>query len=70
MAIAALRVPGMSCGHCERRIRQAVGGLAGVRSVEVDLGGKRVTVDYDEGAVDLASLKEAVRRAGYEAEEG
>lgn len=69
MAVVNLRVPGMSCGHCERRIKQAVGGLAGVRTVEVDLGGKRVTVDYDEAAADVASLKEAVRRAGYDVEE-
>ncbi len=70
MAVLALRVPGMSCGHCERRIRQAVRGLSGVRSVEVDLGEKKVTVDYEEGAVDAAAIKEAIRRAGYEAEEG
>ncbi len=69
MAVATLRVPGMSCGHCERRIKQAVGGLGGVRSVGVDLGGKRVTVEYEEGAVDAAFIKEAIRRAGYEAEE-
>lgn len=59
----------MTCGNCERHVRQAVSALAGVRAVQVDLGAKRVTVEYDEGAVDVGSIKQAIARAGYDAHE-
>ncbi len=58
-------VTGMSCGHCATTITEAVGGLDGVLSVEVDVAAGRVTVTTD-GAPDDAALAKAVGEAGYE----
>lgn len=61
-----LDVEGMSCSHCENRVKKAVGALDGVQNVSVDLPGKKVTVEYTPGKVDLKSVKEAIEEQGYD----
>jgi copper chaperone len=58
-------VPGMHCEHCERAVKTEVAQVAGVRSVDVDLDTKRVTVRGD-GIADEA-VRAAIDEAGYEA---
>jgi copper chaperone len=55
----------MHCGHCERAVRDEVGAVAGVSSVEVDLETKLVAVTGD--SLDDAALRAAIEEAGYEA---
>jgi copper chaperone len=58
-------VHGMSCDHCVLSVREEVGEVAGVTSVDVDLASGRLTVggtDLDDGAI-----ARAVADAGYEA---
>lgn len=57
-------VPGMHCGHCERAVREEVGSLAGVESVDVDLETKLVIVRGE--ALDDRQLRAAIAEAGYE----
>ena len=58
------QVPGMSCGHCEAAVKQALGRVAGVDAVKVDLSSKLVTV----GGRQLTDeqLRAAIEEAGYE----
>ncbi|HEX2052570.1 MAG TPA: copper ion binding protein [Actinomycetota bacterium] len=65
MVEKVLEVPEVSCHHCVNAIEGAVGSLAGVESVKVDLGRKDVTVNYDESAVDLPSIVSAIEGEGY-----
>ncbi|MFJ3815187.1 heavy-metal-associated domain-containing protein [Streptomyces sp. NPDC090056] len=58
-------VSGMSCGHCEAAVTDAVGALPGVVSVDVDVAGGLVTVTTG-GAPDDAAIAAAVDDAGYE----
>jgi copper chaperone len=58
-------VPGMHCGHCERAVKEEVGAVEGVQSVDVDLETKLVVVRGD--ALDDARLRAAIEEAGYEA---
>lgn len=57
-------VPGMSCGHCEKAVKDEVGGVAGVASVDVDLATKLVTV-RGEG-IDDGAVRAAIDEAGYD----
>jgi copper chaperone len=57
-------VPGMTCDHCKLSVTEEVGELAGVRSVEVDLDSKLVTVRGDD--LDDAAIRAAIDEAGYE----
>lgn len=60
-----LNVPGMTCGHCERAVRDEVGSVSGVDSVSVDLDTKDVVVT-GSGLV-AADLVAAIDEAGYDA---
>ena len=57
-------VPGVTCEHCRAAISKEVGTVAGVRSVEVDLEQKLVTV-VGLG-VDDAAVRVAIDEAGYD----
>jgi copper chaperone len=58
-------VPGMSCDHCTHAVTEELSAVAGVESVDVDLGTKIVVV-HGEGLDDPA-LRAAIVEAGYEA---
>lgn len=62
-----LQVPDMSCGHCVQAVSDAVGQVAGVSDVKVDLDAKRVEVEGE--GVEPALVTEAIREAGYEPEQ-
>jgi copper chaperone CopZ len=47
-------------------IEGAVGTLAGVRSVAVDVEAKSVAVDFESGDVTLETIAAAVQEEGYE----
>ncbi len=61
-----LKVTGMTCGHCESAVNQALAAVPGVdRVMEVDRGKKLAVV---EGSAELEALIAAVAAEGYEAE--
>lgn len=64
--IKVLNVEGMSCSHCERAVKNALGELNGVSNTEVDLKNKTVTVSYDTDLVTEKDLAEAIEEAGYD----
>lgn len=66
MVHEVLSVPDVSCNHCVSAIEGAVGALAGVSSVKVDLDRKDVTVAYDSAAVGHESIVGAIQSEGYE----
>ena len=63
---ATYRVPGMSCGHCERAVSEEFRAVAGVDSVAIDLDSKLVRVTGE--SLNDAVLRSAIAEAGYEAE--
>jgi copper chaperone len=60
-----LHVDGMTCGHCEKTVRDALAAVPGVtRVVRVDRNDAEATV---EGDADVQALVEAVTAKGYDA---
>ena len=59
-----LKVPGMTCGHCQAAVTSAVGALSGVDSVNVDLDSKLVTVAGN--GLDRAAVIAAIDDAGFD----
>lgn len=59
-----LLVEGMSCGHCEKAVKNALGELDGVKEVSVNLETKQVEVEGDN--LQDSILKEAIEDAGYD----
>ena len=60
-----LKVEGMMCQHCVKHVTDALMGVAGVTSVDVNLKKKGALVECGEGVTDEA-LTAAVKEAGYE----
>ena len=63
MAKVALKIEGMSCGHCVKAIDQALKSLAGVQVEQVNVGS--AVVAYDPAAVQPAAIEAAVMEEGY-----
>ncbi|HEY1293409.1 MAG TPA: heavy-metal-associated domain-containing protein [Chloroflexota bacterium] len=68
MATTVLNVPDISCEHCERTITNALTPISGVRTVNVDIAGKQVHVDYDESQVSLDRMKDVLQEEDYPVE--
>ena len=66
MSQVTLNVPAISCGHCEKTVMEALEGQPGVNSVRVDVSGKKVYLDYDEGKLSLDTVSEILDEEGYE----
>ncbi|MCG2729075.1 MAG: cation transporter [Acetobacterium sp.] len=60
-----LNVEGMSCAHCERAVKNAVGELDGVESVIVDLTGKTVEIEYNSDKLTFESFKAAIEEEDF-----
>ena len=67
METKTFQIGGMSCGHCVKAVRDALGELPGVQVQRVDVG--TATVQYDPAVAHPEQLADAVRDAGYEVAE-
>ncbi len=61
-----LRIRGMTCAACAQRIEKTVRKLSGIGQANVNLASEKLFVEYDAGSLELAAIKEAVARIGYE----
>lgn len=59
-----LLVEGMSCGHCESAVKEALGELTGVSNILIDLETKKVEVEGMDLNDDI--IKEVIEDAGYD----
>jgi copper chaperone len=66
METVKLNVEGMSCSHCEKAVKNAVGALNGVKSVAVSLKDKTVTVEHDPNTATLEQIRNEIEEQGYE----
>lgn len=55
----------MTCSACAARIERTVSALPGATDARVSLLANRMTVDFDDGALDESAIVRAVERAGY-----
>ena len=65
---AILTAPDISCAHCVATVKEAVGGLEGVRQVDADAETKEVTVTFDPAQVSRSRIEAALDEAGYPAQ--
>ncbi|TVU61934.1 heavy-metal-associated domain-containing protein [Paenarthrobacter nitroguajacolicus] len=63
MSTRTYRVSGMTCGHCELSIREAVGQMAGVQAI--DVSAKTGTLVVTSHAELDDAVVAAVDEAGY-----
>ena len=59
-----ITVEGISCGHCEQTVEEALEEVSGVTAVTVDRESEQASVD---GEAEVTALVGAVEDAGYTA---
>ena len=64
---AKFSVGGMSCSACSTGIEKALRRLEGVKTVEVSLMAKSMTVDFDEQKISSDMIIATVEKLGYTA---
>jgi copper chaperone CopZ len=62
-----LSIEGMTCTGCENTICTSLEKIPGVKSVTASHTDGKATIEFEQGKVDTATLKEAVDAAGYKA---
>ena len=68
MTETTLKVTGMTCNHCLQAVEGALTELTGAERAVVDLKANNVAVQYDESAVTVAQMTEAIEDQGYDVE--
>jgi len=58
-------IKGMSWGHCVKSAEEALKGISGVKTAEIDLEGKNAIVEL-EHEVEDEKFKTTIDEAGYE----
>ena len=66
MSTSEFTVTGMTCGSCERHVREEVAQIAGVTGIEVSAATGKLSVTTDT-PIDDAAVLAAVDEAGYAA---
>ena len=67
--VSEIKVLGMSCEHCVKRVAKALESLAGVNNVQVSLTEEKAAFDWDPALTDRGSIRRAVEEAGYEVDD-
>ena len=63
--MTTIKIKGMSCNHCVMAVTKVMRDIDGIKNVKVDL--KNGEAAFDEGEpVDMETIKERIRKAGYE----
>ncbi len=61
-----LPIEGMTCASCVSHVARALKKVPGVADAQVNLATERATVIFEDGALPLATLVQAVRDSGYD----
>lgn len=63
------KITGMACKHCAGKVEAKASSLVGVSSVQVNLSGGEMTVEFDETKISASEIASAVSSTGFPTEE-
>ena len=67
---AEFHIDGMHCDSCAALIKETLEDTAGVRSADVNYGGKTAVVDFDQNVLQQTTIIKKIQDLGYNATEG
>lgn len=60
-----IKIEGMSCGHCEKRVLDALSSVSGLKIIRVSAAEDLAEIEYEDDAVLQAAFA-AIEDAGYD----
>jgi copper chaperone len=63
--MTTIKIKGMSCKHCVMAVTKALGGIDGIKDVQVDLEKGEATFT-EEKPIDRAIVRERIVKAGFD----
>ena len=67
MAHIALKIKGMTCASCVRRVETGLKKLDGISEANVHLSTEKVAIDYDDTVVRVEEIVNSIKEMGYNA---
>ena len=64
----SIKVNGMMCEHCKKKVEKTLKSIKGVKKIKVDLESKIVSFVFKENKVDINVIKQSIINQGYEVE--
>ena len=61
-----IKIEGMHCEGCSKRLTKVLSNVEGVNMVEVSLENKLADIEYDDMVAKLEDFYEAIEDAGFE----
>ena len=61
-----IKVEGMHCEGCSKRLTKVLSNVKGVNTAEVSLENKLADIEYDENIAKIEDFYEAIEDAGFE----
>jgi copper chaperone len=65
MEKVSIQVTGMSCAHCELRLKTSLERIPGVKEAVASAKNEVVQVSYDIDKTDIDHIREAILDCGY-----
>ena len=66
---ATLRIPALHCGNCAKSVTRILEALPGVEVTRTELEAKLVDIGFDESAISMDQIREALDEVGYSPED-
>ena len=63
-----LKIEGMHCTGCSKRLEKILNNTDGVENAIVSFEEKQAIITYNESQIDLEKLKETIKDAGFKGE--
>lgn len=60
-----VKIDGMSCSHCAKRVEEGLKKIDNVKSVKVDLNNKKATITYKD-SIDTDMIEKTINELEFE----
>ena len=67
MVTKSFNIEGMSCASCVQTVEKATKKLPGVKESNVNMATEKLNISFEENALSVQEIQDAVRKAGYKA---
>lgn len=67
MESTTIKIGGMTCGGCAGSVAKVLKALPGIAAADVSLEDAEARVEFDPAKVDIAAMRAAVEKAGFDA---